>query len=160
MIITVTGHRPNKLGGYNNLSQLEKFAENKLSDINSTVGPITVLTGMALGWDQAVAKACIKLNIPFIAYIPCMNQENLWSNKLKLEYYNILEQAKDVILVSDKDYTPECMKERNKRMVNDANIVLALWDGSSGGTCHCVTYASSVNRTVVNLWKHWDKYNG
>ena len=63
MIVAGTGHRPNKLGGYNNESflKLVNIAEDALKQMEVT----EVISGMALGWDMALAQAAINLNIPF-----------------------------------------------------------------------------------------------
>lgn len=55
MILAVTGHRPNKLGGYSKQAyrKLVKIAEVNLKKLN----PDKVISGMALGWDQALAQA-------------------------------------------------------------------------------------------------------
>jgi uncharacterized phage-like protein YoqJ len=48
------------------------------------------------------------------------------------------------------DYAPWKMMLRNKYMVNNCDVLLALWNGTPGGTQKCVAYAESVNRTI---WK-------
>jgi len=56
MILAVTGHRPEKLGGYGPAvaERLFNLASSELQGLR----PEYVLTGMAIGWDQAVADAC------------------------------------------------------------------------------------------------------
>lgn len=51
MIICATGHRPNKLGGYGRdvYARLVKLAYDYLA----VQKPDAVISGMALGWDQA-----------------------------------------------------------------------------------------------------------
>ena len=39
---------------------------------------------------------------------------------------------------------------RNKKKYCD--LVLAFWDGSSGGTGNCVRYAGKVGKPIENLW--------
>jgi uncharacterized phage-like protein YoqJ len=59
------------------------------------------------------------------------------------------------VLVSPGGYAAHKMHVRNKWMVNKCNKVLALWDGSKGGTGNCVSYALSVDRPIENAWKRW-----
>lgn len=40
-------------------------------------------------------------------------------------------------------------------MVDNSNAVLALWNGSEGGTGNCVRYAKEKNKKIFQLW---DKY--
>ena len=48
------------------------------------------------------------------------------------------------------------MQQRNELMVNDSDMVLALWDGeSAGGTWNCIQYAGKVEKEIVNLWDAW-----
>ncbi len=155
MIIAGTGHRPNKLGGYDQQSfnKLVKLAEYFFSSIpNST----TIITGMALGWDQALAQACINRNIPFIAAIPCKNQWSMW-NKQAIEYYQKLLSNKLCTIhnVSNLNYTYDCMQKRNQWMVDKCDQLVAIWDGSSGGTANCINYAKSQDKPYLNLYGIW-----
>jgi predicted Rossmann fold nucleotide-binding protein DprA/Smf involved in DNA uptake len=45
-------------------------------------------------------------------------------------------------------YTRDCMIKRNRYMVDRSRYVLAVWDGSNGGTGYTVRYARSQNRIV------------
>jgi len=47
------------------------------------------------------------------------------------------------------------MQTRNIWMVDNCDLVLALWDGSDGGTGNCIKYANKIGKPIVNLW---DKY--
>jgi uncharacterized phage-like protein YoqJ len=113
---------------------------------------------MALGWDQALAQASINLGIPFVAAIPCATQYKRWPVESQKYYHELLDQAMGEEIIGEK-YTPTCMQERNVWMVDNSDIVLALWNGSHGGTYYCIQYANSIDRTVINVWKSWIKYN-
>ncbi len=154
MIISGTGHRPNKLGGYSQeaFNKLVTIAENYLKDNI----PDKVISGMALGWDQALAQACINLKIPFIAAIPCFGQDNMWPNTSRLLYHSILNKASEVIFVSKEGYNRTCMQKRNKWMVDNSDLILTIFNGSVGGTANCINYAKSKNKKIINLY---DKYN-
>lgn len=45
------------------------------------------------------------------------------------------------------------MQLRNKWMVDKSDIVIAVWDGSEGGTNNCVQYATENKKRIINLWK-------
>ena len=74
MIIAATGHRPDKLGGYGSIvaDRLFHLAYETLEEL----APTLVISGMALGWDMAVAEAAFCLDIPFHAYRPFEGQES------------------------------------------------------------------------------------
>lgn len=151
MILAVTGHRPTKLGGYSEkaFTQLVILAEYCLL----TLKPEKVITGMALGWDQAVAQACINQLVPFVAAIPCIGQETKWPKTSQKYYHQLLEQAAEKHLVFNRPYDFKVMHGRNKWMVRNADTLLAMYDGSSSGTKHCVQYAKKMNITIYNAYK-------
>lgn len=158
-ILAATGHRPNKLGGYS------ESAQSKLKHIAKTylmMQPeilkqgITVISGMALGWDTAWALAALELDIPVIAAIPFVGQERLWPRESQLLFHEIRKKAVEVVIVSDGGYAVEKMQIRNEWMVDHCTTLVALWDGSRGGTYNCIQYARKFKRPIVNLWEHYD----
>jgi uncharacterized phage-like protein YoqJ len=155
MVLAVTGHRPSKLGGYGEsaYTKLVLFARKVLDQLE----PIRVITGMALGWDQAIAQACVDLKIPFSAAVPFNGQELTWPRAAQDRYHRLLGQAQEVVIVSDGDYAPEKMQVRNQWMVDNCDVLLALYDGSSGGTANCVRYAEGKSVPVINIWSSWTK---
>ena len=152
MIIAGTGHRPPKLGGYHlflywvNLAN-EYLVKNK---------PDKLISGMALGWDQALAQAAVDLQIPLLAAVPFIGQESKWPKASQMAYLELLEKADEVHIVSDGGYSAGKMQVRNEWMVDNCDHVLALWDGTGGGTGNCIQYAKSKDVKIVNLW---DRYN-
>ena len=116
------------------------------------VKPATVISGMALGWDQALAQAALNLDIPYYAYIPFNGQESKWPVNSQDVYRFLLNKADHIVECSEPGYAVWKMQHRNECMVKDADVVLALWNGSSGGTANCVDYAEKVKKQVVNLW--------
>ena len=152
-----TGHRPPKLGGYSRLveSRLEWFA----CDVLRQLGATQVISGMALGWDQALAEAARQLSIPYIAAVPFAGQESRWPEPSRNKFNHLLESAEQVIVVSEGGYSPHKMQIRNEWMVDHCEYVLAMWDGSSGGTANCIKYANQVGVTVCNVYKPWQGFD-
>ena len=83
------------------------------------------------------------MGIPFSVFIPCAEQEAMWPREAKNRYYQMLEVASEIVEVGTKPYTEDkfCMQRRNMEMVDCADIVIAVWDGSDGGTKNAVDYA-------------------
>jgi len=46
-------------------------------------------------------------------------------------------------------YYPAKMQKRNEYMVDNSNIVIAVWDGTKGGTYNCVKYAEKLGKEVI-----------
>lgn len=158
MIIAGTGHRPEKLGGYS------KQVADRLTDLAvaaiKQLKPSLVISGMALGWDTALAKAAIETKTWLLAAIPFKGQESKWPEQSKMEYCKLIERAHKAIVLFGEGYSPIKMQKRNEWMVDEADMILALWDGSSGGTSNCIEYANRVGKPIRNLWKSWVKHKG
>lgn len=155
MTYAVTGHRPAKLGGYgkDTITFLTEFAIKTLKDIRPR--PTRIITGMALGWDQAIADACVVLNTPFIAAVPFRGQKLVWPQVSQGHYNDLLCKAQIVQIVSEGGYEAPKMQIRNEWMVNECEAVIALWDGTTGGTGNCVKYAMNEQKKIINVWDKW-----
>lgn len=157
-IVAATGHRPSKLGGYDHKTAL---ALGGLATEYLTLSrPEKVISGMALGWDQAVAGAAVALDIPFIAAVPFEGQESRWPFESQELYQYLLTMAERVHVVSELEHgssgeAAAAMQRRNEWMVDEADRVVALWDGSWGGTFNCVRYAEKRGVPIDNLWRRW-----
>lgn len=154
--LAITGHRPNKLWGYD----LNDTHYIKLKKIIQVIllqeKPEECITGMALGVDTIFAQAVLELkengfNTKLICAIPCLNHSCKWNYNSRQEYNRILSLADEVVMVTEKEYSPELMQIRNEYMVDRADKVLAVWNGSHGGTGNCVAYASQVGKTIVQI---------
>lgn len=156
LVIAGTGHRPQKLGGFSPLVT-ERLTDLAVAALK-LYKPDRVISGGALGWDTAVALASLKLNIPLVLAVPFKGQESRWSDSQKQTYYDIGERASRVVVVSEGFYQPYKMQVRNCWMVDNSNMMLALWDGSRGGTGNCVRYANEKKVSIKNLWNNWIKY--
>jgi len=107
---------------------------------------------MAVGVDTLFARIAIATNTPLIAAIPCGNQSNYWPDSAKAEYRQILKHKRTTVkYVSKLPYTNWCMQARNQWMVDNCDILIAVWDGTPGGTANCVKYATKVNRRVIYI---------
>lgn len=156
LIACLTGHRPKSLPwGYDEGKEsCKKFKEDlKEVFINAIeFGVATFLTGMAEGFDMIGAEVLIELrktynHIKVIAVIPCKGQEIKWSEKEQIRYRKILEECDEKVVLSEC-YTPSCMMDRNKYMVNNSDIVIALYNGKPSGTGNTLKYAKEKGRKV------------
>jgi uncharacterized phage-like protein YoqJ len=153
MILAGTGHRPNKLGGYAEQVNVKLRAVARVGIHRHA--PTRIISGMALGWDMALAEAAVELGIPFTAAVPFAGQEKMWPAPSQERYRKLLEQAAHVETVCTGGYAAWKMQRRNEWMVDHCDLVLALWDGTEGGTGNCIRYAEQVERTYDNMWPVW-----
>lgn len=159
MIIAVTGHRPQKLWGFNmNDERYLRMAESikqYLIDNNCT----EAIQGMALGVDQIFAQAVLDLkdsgyDIRLVGAIPFEGQESRWRIESQTQF-NILRKRCDDICVVGDNYPelsiPALMQKRNEWMVDRADSILAIWNGERSGTGNCVKYARKKKKPVT-IW--------
>lgn len=159
MIYTATGHRPPHLGGYSDeaRAKLLRFARQEIErcmvESDSYVSAFN--TGMALGFDCACAAACVQLGIPFRAYLACDHPEAVWPLAEQERFAKLIARAAEVKVIGSGSYSVNAMQRRNEAEVDDSDRVLALWNGTKGGTANTVTYAMKTKRIVTNAWPRW-----
>ncbi len=114
------------------------------------------LSGMAEGTDTWAALAVLSLKeenpaLKLHCVLPCEGQADGWSASAREIYFSIIEQADEVVYVS-QEYREGCMLERNRYMVNHAACLLAVYNGEwRGGTAMTVRYARKLGRKIIIL---------
>ena len=113
--------------------------------------------GGALGWDMLCEKIVLKIreihpHIKLHLVLPCPPeiQTAEWNSRQKEEYYKILEAADDFEIVSEF-YDKNCMKKRNARLVELADVCVCYYINSRSGTGQTVRMAKRKGLTVVNI---------
>lgn len=148
LVIAVTGHRPDKLFGYDysheGWCRLRERLKRHLSDLGASVA----ISGMALGVDTVFAQVALELKLPLICAIPCRGQHKVWQPESQSLYMDIVRQG-HCKLVSDSEYTRSLMNLRNLWMVENCDKLLAVWDGSPGGTANCVILAKKKGKEII-----------
>lgn len=151
MIVSITGHRPDKLGGYKTPNAVYDAVKEGLRKHLLELKPDFVVTGMALGTDQWAAEVCVDEKIPFIAAVPFEGQEGKWPPESQERYKKLLACAHQIYIISPGGYEPNKMHIRNRWMVQVCDVLLAVFDGSVGGTSACVKAAESAKKTIVKV---------
>ncbi len=154
-----TGHRETKLvrGWHENMPECKnlkaKLAETVLALYLS--GKTHFISGMAHGCDMYFAEAVLylKKNHPDVtleAAIPFLGQADKWSGNMKNRYLEILKLCDKRTLVQ-REYTRDCMMRRNKYMVDNASVLVAVYNGSAGGTRNTILYAMRSGIELVEI---------
>lgn len=153
-----TGHRPKKFSwGYDeNSSDCIKLKLTLNAQIVALVnsGTVEFLSGMAEGTDTWAALAILALRqknptLKLHCVLPCESQADKWSAFAQERYASILTAADKVTYVR-REYTPDCMLERNRYLVDHAAVLLAVYNGERrGGTAATVRYAQKRGRSLV-----------
>ena len=181
-IISFTGHRPNKLGGYDfntkhNILIRQYFGRLLLQTIIKSDDNFHFITGGAIGFDQMMFHVCYLLRDKYFTNkdkitvelaIPFKKQYIMWRDIDKQRHFEHLKLA-DICTEVDTIEKYKCdkvhielyhkdkMQLRNMYMVDNANTIYALWNGTSGGTNNCVKYAKSLKKNVIIT--HPDLFN-
>ena len=180
VVVCFTGRRPKDLAGYvkENYDVLFFMVVDKLKELINKYHEqhpeynfnFKFITGGAQGFDQLVFWAVNKLKedntIQNIVYVPFTGQEKKWQEQglfSQAEYNLMLKKADDVLYLEEElsDYSAivKALYNRNHKMVDDSNIVIALYpddtwnENKKSGTAECMRYASSMNKRLWQ-WKY------
>jgi uncharacterized phage-like protein YoqJ len=149
--VAVTGHRPDKLGGYDFYNPVRSWVREQMKQVLLELQPKMTISGMALGVDQDWAHVSLEMRIPFLAAIPFVGQESQWPAESQRYYRDLMALAAWRYVVCEGGYAGYKMQRRNEWMVNQCHILVAVWDGSEGGTGNCVRYAQKVQREMRRI---------
>lgn len=153
-----TGHRSQKLPWRFNEEdeRCKKMKSTLRIEIEKAIkrGYKTFLCGMAIGFDMICAETVIELrktynDIKIIGAIPCKNQDIKWSNRDRTRYKLLLSQLDSVRCIYDEYIGAECMLERNRYMVNNSSLIIALFNGLPSGTKKTIDYAKKQGLEII-----------
>ncbi len=154
-----TGHRPNKLPWkYNESDPRCVSLKKKLYDVAYSLyqsGYRHFICGMAQGCDMYFCEIMMQLrgehsDITIEAAIPCETQSAHWPEEQRLRYFKLISECDKETLLQTA-YTPSCMQKRNKYMVDNSSAIIAVFDGSLGGTMQTLAYALRSNIDIIEL---------
>ena len=152
--VCFSGHRPEKLEISEN--EVKKLLEQAI--INSIKEGYTVfITGMARGVDIWAAEIVLKekkiyKNIELICAVPVEGFENNRSEKERWIYNKIISEANTVLYISSH-YNKYCFQLRNKYMVDNSSKLIAVYNGSCGGTRNTINYAKKKGIKIESILK-------
>ena len=153
--VSFTGHRPEKLPYFSEddpmCVQLKERLKNRITRLIED-GAEEFCSGMALGVDTWAAEIVLELKedypqIRLTAVIPCPEQAIRWRDEDKARYQSILDRC-DRSITTSPHYTRGCMHNRNRARVDMCDVLIAVFDGTKGGTMMTVDYAKSRNKRI------------
>ncbi len=147
-----TGHR--QMGDVNP-ADIRQRVRSIISDWYDD-GITTYYCGMALGFDMLCAEVLLSMrdeypDLMLVAAVPFNGQEDRWQEQSKRRYRSILNQADEVVYVSQR-FERGCEAKRNRYMIDHSSRVIAFYDGvNSGGTGKTVAMAKRNRMMLVNI---------
>ena len=146
-----SGHRPQKLGGFDEsrplILSIKKALEDEI-DLALRDGITTFISGGALGVDTWFAEIVLSKTARLIIARPFPSQDSRWPEISRQRFRSILSKA-EVVDVSPDPYQVWKMDVRNRWMVDHSSRLIAVFDGTSGGTANCVNYAKKQNCSIT-----------
>jgi len=130
--------------------------------LKKTIGSLTdkgvsfFMSGCAVGFDTLAANAVLKArehtqSIRLILALPCINQDSRWRESDKQAYKYLLNNADEIIYVSEQPYFNGCMEQRNLYLVEHSSILVAYMTHGRSGTSQTIRLAGERGVEVINL---------
>lgn len=154
-----TGYRPQKMPfGYDeNDPRCVAFKARLRETIETLIGEgyAHFLSGGALGMDQFAAEIVVELKekYPWVVLemvSPFDGQAAKWPVDSRLRLADLYDAA-DIVTTVSHEYTKGCIFQRNRYLVDHADLVLAAFDGQPGGTAMTCGYAEEMGIPVRRI---------
>lgn len=162
MIVSFTGHRPEKIAGWGLSSGAVEVAIRKsvAREIVELVGEgaTTFMSGMAPGFDLWAADEVLRLRgegrigagVRLLLAVPYPGFERSFAAEYRPLYESVMTAADEVIYVCP-GYHHGCYSRRNDYLAQNADTLLAYYEGSEGGTRYTIRKADKLGKRVINL---------
>lgn len=141
--IGVTGHRPKRLAKMTEINKVTDWLDLQFYEhVDNPDDDFVLITGMAQGVDQIAAHEALLFGGRIWNYYP-------YKRKMH-EIEDYLNTKADKIRYEYEKYVPQCYIDRDRRIVDDCDILFAVWDGEKkGGTWQTIEYARKIGRPIV-----------
>ena len=154
-----TGHRPEKLPwglneGDPRCSAIKRSLSREIEGLYRR-GFRHFISGMAMGCDLYFAEAALELreeypDLSVEGAVPCPTQADRWPEDQRRRWRDILQRC-DLETVVQRHYDRYCMLRRDRYMVDRSAAILAVFDGTSGGTQYTLNYAMDKKLEILLL---------
>lgn len=157
----ITGHRPQSLPwGFREddprCQDLKKRLASEILRLIREEGVRHFISGMALGMDTWFAEQVLEYRdrggypITLECALPCGEQAARWNGPDRERYFALVQRSDKESLLQCH-YSADCFQKRNRYMVRQSDVVLAVWNGAPSGTGATVAYARELGRTVIQI---------
>lgn len=111
--------------------------------------------GGAMGFDTLAAETVLTLKDEFsqlrlIIVAPCADQANGWAASDRRRYERLRQAADDYICL-EAAYTPNCMRKRNRYLVEMSGACLAYCLRPRTGSAQTVAYADAQGLEIIDV---------
>ncbi len=145
----ITGHR-----GLS--AELEAEVDRMIRAAVGQAGDLVGVSCLADGADAVFAQAVLDAGGSLVAVLPAAEYRESLPEDYRPVYDRLLARAGKVVRLPYVTPDPDAYMEAGKRMVEESDSLLAVWDGQPGrgpgGTADVVAYARSRGVPVTVLW--------
>jgi hypothetical protein len=118
--------------------------------------PLRVVTALATGADQLVAREVLRDGGSVHAIVPAGNYESTFSPGDLHHYKFLIAQADEVTRLDFPEPSEQAYWAAGKAVVDGCDLLVAIWDGEParglGGTGDVVAYATDLGKDVRVIW--------
>ena len=112
--------------------------------------------GGATGFDSLASFAVLAAkkdnpNLKLCMALPCANQDERWRAADRQIYKHLLDNADEVIYVSEQPYFEGCMEARNVYLTEHSGLCIAYMKRRRSGTSQTIRFARERGLAVINL---------
>jgi hypothetical protein len=147
--LAITGHR-----GLS--AELEAEVDRMIRAAVDRSGDLVGVSCLADGADAVFARAVLDAGGALVAVLPALEYRDSLPEDYRPVYDRLLARAGKVVQLPFVTPDPDAYMEAGKRMVEESDSLLAVWDGlpgrGPGGTADVVAYARSRGVPVTVLW--------
>ena len=154
--VAFTGYRPQKMPfGFDEQDERCIDFKKRLRDtIESFIwqGYQHFISGGAMGMDMYAAEIVLELKKKYPEILlemvsPFDGQTAKWALEYQQRHDALFEKA-DIVTATGHAFTKSCMFVRNRYLVDNADMLLAAFDGQPGGTEMTIRYAKQMGIQV------------
>lgn len=131
--------------------ELEQLVKNGVTEfyVGGAIGFDTIAEQTVTELKKSYPQVRLNLVLP----CPTEQQTKKWSEEDKTEYFRLLSLA-DSVEICCEHYTADCMKIRNQRLVDLADICVCYFDPSNerSGTGQTVRMVQRKGIPIINLF--------
>jgi hypothetical protein len=149
--VGITGHQDLS----SNCAQLVR--RHIADELDALAPPIVGHSSLAAGADQVFAEAVLEQGWQLLALLPSENYEASFTDPAALVRFRaLLSRAVTTTRLSHGQPSEEAYWEAGQEIVNQTDVLLAVWDGRPagglGGTADVVAYARARGKSVKVIW--------
>jgi hypothetical protein len=151
--LAITGHR----GLSAELeAEVDAMIRAAVANAESRDHDVVGVSCLADGADAVFAQAVLDAGGSLVAVLPAVEYRESLPEDYRPVYDRLLARAGKVVQLPYMTPDPHAYMEAGKRMVDESESLLAVWDGQPGrgpgGTADVVAYARSRGVPVTVLW--------